>query len=157
MYCKFVHSEIIFGPFEKMTFFGEHPLYDELCHQHDKLRLLKDAMHHQEIRRSSPLPTIPSPQERGAESKSMSVVPTSSTKPHTLSSQIHPTQARRVQWQPNLSLSNIQINCHHQMLLPDVMRSHLPLLLLPFHQPTRGERKRNQWQWHLPHLQLQHH
>ena len=34
MYCKFDHSEMIFGPFEKMTFFGEHPLifgqpYDE--------------------------------------------------------------------------------------------------------------------------------
>ena len=26
MYCKFDHSEMIFGPFEKMTFFGEHPL-----------------------------------------------------------------------------------------------------------------------------------
>ena len=25
-YCKFDHSEMIFGPFEKMTFFGEHPL-----------------------------------------------------------------------------------------------------------------------------------
>jgi len=28
MYCKFDHSEMIFGPFEKMTFFGEHPLSD---------------------------------------------------------------------------------------------------------------------------------
>jgi len=27
MYCKFDHSEMIFGPFEKMTFFGEHPLH----------------------------------------------------------------------------------------------------------------------------------
>ena len=26
MYCKFDHSEMIFGPFEKMTFLGEHPL-----------------------------------------------------------------------------------------------------------------------------------
>ena len=26
MYCKFDYSEMIFGPFEKMTFFGEHPL-----------------------------------------------------------------------------------------------------------------------------------
>jgi hypothetical protein len=25
-YCKFDHSEMIFGPFEKLTFFGEHPL-----------------------------------------------------------------------------------------------------------------------------------
>jgi hypothetical protein len=25
-YCKFDHIEMIFGPFEKMTFFGEHPL-----------------------------------------------------------------------------------------------------------------------------------
>jgi len=53
-------------------------------------------MHRQKIRRSSPLPTIPSTQERGAESKSMSVVPTSSTTPHTLSSHLHPTQARTV-------------------------------------------------------------
>jgi hypothetical protein len=26
MHCKFDHSEMICGPFEKMTFFGEHPL-----------------------------------------------------------------------------------------------------------------------------------
>ena len=25
-YCKFDHSEMIFGPFEKLTFLGEHPL-----------------------------------------------------------------------------------------------------------------------------------
>ena len=30
MYCKFDHSEMIFGPFEKTTFFGEHPLL--VCH-----------------------------------------------------------------------------------------------------------------------------
>jgi len=71
-------------------------IHDELYHQHDKLRQLKDIMHRQEIRRSSPLPTIPSTQERGAESKSMSVVPTSSTTPHTLSSHLHPTQSRTV-------------------------------------------------------------
>ena len=29
MYCKFYHLEMIFGPFEKMTFFGEHPLNPE--------------------------------------------------------------------------------------------------------------------------------
>ena len=29
-YCKFDHSEMIFGPFEKMTFLGEHPLSQEL-------------------------------------------------------------------------------------------------------------------------------
>jgi len=27
MYCKFDYSEMIFGPFEKMTFLGEHPLF----------------------------------------------------------------------------------------------------------------------------------
>ena len=88
-------------------------ILDEIHHQHVRLCQLDawhrhivrrsrlrqidtmiDAMLRQKVRRSSPLPTIPSPQERGAESKSMSVVPTSSTKPHTLSSHLHPTRAR---------------------------------------------------------------
>jgi hypothetical protein len=51
-----------------------HVMGDELCHHRDMLRQIRNAMHRQDVRRSSPLPTIPSPQERGAESKSMSVV-----------------------------------------------------------------------------------
>jgi len=100
---------------------------DELCHQHDKLRLLKDAMHHQEIRRSSPLPTIPLTQERGAESKSMSVVPTSSTTPHALSSHLHPTQARTGTVSTQHVSMNTQLNSHQKMLLDDDVRSHLIL------------------------------
>ena len=68
---------------------------DELCQQHDKLCQLKDAMHRQEVRRSSPSP-IPTTHTRGEASKSMSVVsvPSPPTAPLTLSSQIHSTRAR---------------------------------------------------------------
>ena len=37
MYCKFDHSEMIFGPFEKMTFFGEHPLFTSTTTPHNSL------------------------------------------------------------------------------------------------------------------------
>ena len=68
---------------------------DELCHQRDKLRQI-DAMHRQEVRRSSPSPPIPTTHKRGEESKSMSVVSASSSSavPLTLLSQIHSTRAR---------------------------------------------------------------
>ena len=72
-----------------------HVMGDELCHHRDMLRQIRNAMHRQDVRRSSPSP-IPTTHKRGEESKSMSVVSASSSPavPLALSSQIHSTQAR---------------------------------------------------------------
>jgi hypothetical protein len=72
-----------------------HVMDDKLRHHYDMLHQIRDAMHRQKIRRSSPSPT-PTTHKRGEELKSMSVVsaPSQSAAPLILSSQLHSTQAR---------------------------------------------------------------
>ena len=68
---------------------------DELHHHDDMLCQIIDAMHRQEVRRSSPSPN-PTTHKRGEESKSMSVVsaPSPTAAPLALSSRLYSTQAR---------------------------------------------------------------
>jgi hypothetical protein len=76
-----------------------HVMDVKLCHQHDMLQQIRDAMHcqEQEIRRSSPSFT-PTTHKKEEEIKSMLVVsaPSQSAAPLALSSQLHSTGNRQV-------------------------------------------------------------
>ena len=99
--CEMIGSSIAYW-LDKLSYriiqpYQEHiqVMGDELCRHYDTLCQIKDAMHRQNVQRSSPSPN-PTTHTRGEESKSMSVVSASSSSaaPLALSSQIHSTRAR---------------------------------------------------------------
>jgi len=105
-------------------------IFDEVCCQHVRLRQI-DAMHRQEVQRSSHspigyqcqwyLPYLHLQHHKHCRAKSILL------------------GLVWVRWRPNLSMSNIQINCHHQTLLLNVVKSSSSPPPTPLTQ-ERGER-----------------